>query len=74
VTSDTTPPEAGDTCRLFLLCAYLPLSTIEAVLRGIETIVFKAAYQQLAVADIPTVTATRPAACYCIHFAYTRSR
>jgi hypothetical protein len=50
--------EAGDTCRLFLLgdTAYLPLPTIEAVLRGIETIVFKAAYQQLVVADIPAVT------------------
>jgi hypothetical protein len=50
--------EPGDTCRLFLLCdtGYLPLPTMEAVLRGIEAIVFQAAYRSLAVADIPALT------------------
>lgn len=39
----------------------LPLQTIEAVLRGIETIVFEAAYRDVAIAEIPALTGlTRP--------------
>jgi Condensation domain len=54
----------GDTFRLFLLAdtAYLPLPAMEAVLRGIETIVFQAAYRKLAIADIPAVTGLVPPA------------
>jgi hypothetical protein len=35
---------------------------MEAVLRGIETIVFQAAYRKLAIADIPAVTGLAPPA------------
>jgi hypothetical protein len=49
-------------CRLDLMAdtAYLPLPTIETVLRGIETIVFEAAYRDVAVAEIPSLTGLRP--------------
>jgi hypothetical protein len=51
--------QAGaDICALQLMAdtAYLPLPTIEAVLRGIETIVFEAAYRNVTVAEIPALT------------------
>jgi len=51
--------QAGaDICALQLMAdtAYLSLATIEAVLRGIETIVFEAAYRDVAIAEIPALT------------------
>ena len=52
----------ADICRLQLMAdtAYLPLPTIETVLRGIETIMLEAAYRDVAVAEIPTLTGLRP--------------
>jgi hypothetical protein len=52
----------ADFCRLDLMAdtAYLPLPTGEAVLRGIETIMLEAAYRDVAVAEIPTLTGLRP--------------
>jgi len=45
-------------CALQLMAdtAYLPLPRIDAVLRGIETIVFEAAYRDVAIAEIPALT------------------
>jgi hypothetical protein len=47
-------------CALQLMAdtAYLPLPTIETVLRGIETIIVEAAYRDVAVAEIPAVPAS----------------
>lgn len=52
-----------DICALQLMAdtAYLPPPRIEAVLRGIETIVFEAAYRDVAVAEIPCLTGLRRA-------------
>jgi hypothetical protein len=54
--------QAGaDICALQLMAdtACLSLATIEAVLRGIETIVFEAAYRDVAIAEIPALTGLR---------------
>jgi hypothetical protein len=53
-----------DICRLNLVgdTAYLPLPTMEAVLRGIEKIVLEAAYRDVAVADIQALTGLKPTA------------
>jgi hypothetical protein len=56
--------QAGaDICALQLMAdtACLPLSTIAAVVRGIETIVFEAAYRDVAIAEIPALTGLWPA-------------
>jgi hypothetical protein len=47
-----------DTCSIHLVgdTAYLPLPTMETLLRGIEKIVLEAAYRDVAVADIPALT------------------
>jgi Condensation domain len=52
-----------DICALQLMAdtARLPVPTIAAVLRGIETIVFEAAYRDVAVTEIPALTGLRPA-------------
>jgi hypothetical protein len=46
------------TCSLDLVgdTVYLPPRTMEALLRGVEKIVFEAAYRDIAVADIPALT------------------
>jgi hypothetical protein len=58
----TTQFGAG-TCGLNLMAdtAYLPLPTIERLLRGIETIMVEAAYRDVAIAEIPALTGLRPA-------------
>jgi Condensation domain len=52
-----------DRCRLFLLAdtAYLPLATMERVLRGIEALVVEAAYRDVALADVAGLTGLDPA-------------
>ena len=47
-----------DICALQLMAdtAFLPLPAIAAVLRGVETIVFEAAYRDVAIAEIPALT------------------
>jgi hypothetical protein len=49
------------TCSLDLVgdTVYLPPRTMEALLRGVEKIVFEAAYRDIAVADIPALTGLR---------------
>jgi hypothetical protein len=53
-----------DICSLHLLgdTAYLPLPTMQALLLGIETIVFEATYRDIAVADVPALTGLMPTA------------
>jgi hypothetical protein len=52
-----------DICSLHLLgdTAYLPPPTMQALLLGIETIVFEAAYRDIAIADVPALTGLMPA-------------
>lgn len=49
------------TCSLDLVgdTVYLPPPAMEALLRGVEKIVFEAAYRDIAVADIPAMTGLR---------------
>jgi hypothetical protein len=51
-----------DICSLHLLgdTAYLPPLTMQALLLGIETIVFEAAYRDIAVPDVPALTGLMP--------------
>ena len=53
-----------DICSLHLLgdTAYLPPPTMQALLLGIETIVFEAAYRDIAVPDVPALTGLTPTA------------
>ena len=53
-----------DICALQLMAdtACLAPATIETVLRGIETIVFEAAYREVTIAEIPALTGLKPSA------------
>jgi hypothetical protein len=55
----------ADISRLDLMAdtAHLPPPKIEAVLRGIETIMLEAAYRDVALAEIPALTGLGPTAC-----------
>jgi Condensation domain len=52
----------ADNCRLTLVgdTAYLPLDCMRALLRGIEKIVFEAAYRDVEVAEVPALTGLTP--------------
>lgn len=49
-------------CRVHLLgdTAYLPLPTMEAVLRGVETLLLEAASREVTVAEVATLTGIKP--------------
>lgn len=51
-----------DRCRLFLLAdtAYLPLATMERLLRGVETVLFEAAYRDVPLAEVAGLAGIEP--------------
>lgn len=52
----------ADNCRLTLVgdSAYLPLASMRTILRGIEKIVFEAAFREVGVAEVPALTGLAP--------------